>query len=121
MISDVEEFNLNKDKKEISLLETSRREEMEKDEIKREARKAARENNGPLLDDSDALADASGPVEASVDADDDANEEDDDQPLIKQILRRFADAEIKQFFRENYSASIGEDEHETDDPIAKCG
>jgi len=95
LISDVEEFNLNKDKKEISLLETTRREEMEKDEAKREARKAARESNGPLLDDSDALADAGEPVEATVDADDDANdeEEDDDRPdlLLRESARIVGD------------------------------
>jgi len=91
LISDVEEFNLNKDKKEISLLETTRREEMEKDEAKREARKAARESNGPLLDDSDALADAGEPVEATVDADEE--EDDDDRPdlLLRESARIVGD------------------------------
>ncbi len=91
LISDVEDFNLNKDKKEISLLETTRREEMEKDEAKREARKAARESNGPLLDDSDALADAGEPLEATVDADDE--EDDDDRPdlLLRESARIVGD------------------------------
>ena len=91
LISDVEDFNLNKDKKEISLLETTRREEMEKDEAKREARKAARESNGPLLDDSDALADAGEPVEATVDADEE--EDDDDRPdlLLRESARIVGD------------------------------
>ena len=93
LLSDVEEFNLNKDKKEISLLETSRREEKEEDEAKRKARKAARENNGPLLEESDALADVGEPIEATVDDDegiiiDDEEDEDDDRPDL--LLRESA-------------------------------
>ena len=93
LLSDVEEFNLNKDKKEISLLETSRREEKEEDEAKREARKAARDDNGPLLEESDALADVGEPIEATVDDDegiiiDDEEDEDDDRPDL--LLRESA-------------------------------
>ena len=93
LLSDVEEFNLNKDKKEISLLETSRREEKEEDEAKREARKAARDDNGPLLEDSDALADVGEPIEATVDDDegiiiDDEEDEDNDRPDL--LLRESA-------------------------------
>ncbi|NOR18703.1 MAG: tail-specific protease [Xanthomonadales bacterium] len=95
LISDVEEFNLNKDKKEISLLETTRREEMGKDEAKREARKAERESNGPLLEETDTLADAGDPVEATVDGDDDATdeEEEDDRPdlLLRESARIVGD------------------------------
>ena len=90
LISDVEEFNLNKDKKEISLLETTRREEIEKDEAKREARKAARDDNGPLLDEADALADGGEPREATVDADDDASDEDEDDDRPDLLLRESA-------------------------------
>lgn len=98
LLSDVEEFNRNKDKKEISLLETTRREEKEKDEAKREARKAARENNGPLLEESDALADVGEPIEATVDNDegitaDDEEDEDDDRPdlLLRETARIVGD------------------------------
>jgi carboxyl-terminal processing protease len=87
LLSDVEEFNLNKDKKEISLLESSRREEMEKDEAKRKARKAAREDNGPLLEETDALADAGEPPEAAVD-DDEATEEDEEEDDRPDLLLR---------------------------------
>ena len=90
LLSDVEEFNLNKDKKEISLLESTRREEMEKDEAKRKARKAARDDNGPLLEETDALADAGEPPEAGVDDDaaTDEDEEEDDRPDL--LLRESA-------------------------------
>ena len=93
LLSDVEEFNLNKDKKEISLLETSRREEKEEDEAKREARKAARDDNGPLLEESDALADVGEPIEATVDDDegiiiDDEEDGDNDRPDL--LLRESA-------------------------------
>jgi carboxyl-terminal processing protease len=89
LLSDVEEFNLNKDKKEISLLETTRREEIEKDEAKRAARKAAQSDNGPLLQDSDTLvaaADALGTEEAE--AGDGAEEDEDDRPDL--LLRESA-------------------------------
>ena len=96
LLSDVEEFNLNKDKKDISLLETTRREEMAKDEAKRAARKAAQNDNGPLLEESDALADAGEPPEATVDEDDEATDEDaeeDDRPdlLLRESARVVVD------------------------------
>ena len=98
LLSDVEEFNLNKDKKEISLLETVRREEKAKDEAKREARKAARDDNGPLLEETDALADVGEPIEATVDNDegitaDDEEDEDDDRPdlLLRETARIVGD------------------------------
>jgi hypothetical protein len=92
LISDVEEFNLNKDKKDISLLEVNRREEMDKDEAKREARKAARDSNGPLLEESEvlaeALADASEPVEETTDEGDEATEEEDEEDERPDLLLR---------------------------------
>ena len=94
LISDVNEFNLNKDKKEISLLESVRRTEMDEDDAKRKARKEAREDNGPLLEESDALADAGEPVEATVDEGDEATEEeDDDRPdlLLRESARIVGD------------------------------
>ncbi len=95
LLSDVEEFNLNKDKKEISLLESTRREEMEKDEAKRKARKAARDDNGPLLEETDTLADAGEPPEAGVDDDaaTDEDEEEDDRPdlLLRESARIVGD------------------------------
>jgi carboxyl-terminal processing protease len=97
LLSDVEEFNLNKDKKEISLLESKRRDEMEKKEAKRKARKAARDDKGPLLDESDTLAGAGGPIEATVDDDESDEEEDgdedDDRPdlLLRESARIVGD------------------------------
>ena len=75
------------------MLETSRREEKEEDEAKRKARKAARDDNGPLLEESDALADVGEPIEATVDNDegiiiDDEEDEDDDRPDL--LLRESA-------------------------------
>ena len=91
LLSDVEEFNLNKDKKEISLLETTRRAEMDEDKAKSKARKAAQDDNGPLLEESDALADAGEPVEATVDDEDtDVVEEDEDDDRPDLLLRESA-------------------------------
>lgn len=95
--SDVEEFNRNKDKKEISLLESTRREEMEKHKAKRAARKAARleHDNGPLLEDSDTLANAGEPAEAIVDDEDSeaAEADKDDRPdlLLRESARIVSD------------------------------
>jgi carboxyl-terminal processing protease len=96
LLSDVEEFNLNKDKKDISLLETARREELAKDEAKRAARKAARNDNGPLLEESDALVGVGEPPEALADEADaaaDEEEEDDDRPdlLLRESARIVGD------------------------------
>jgi len=100
LLSDVEEFNLNKDKKEISLLESTRREEKDEAEAKRKARKDARDDNGPLLEESDTLADAGEPVEATIDDEDvdadeeeEEEEEDDDRPdlLLRESARIVGD------------------------------
>ncbi len=96
LMSDVEEFNRNKDKKEISLLESVRREEMDKGDAKRKARKAARENNGPLLEETDALSAAGEAAEATVDDEDQADageEKDDERPdlLLRESARIVGD------------------------------
>jgi len=96
LLSDVEEFNRNKDKKEISLLESVRREEMDKGDAKRKARKAARENNGPLLEETDALSAAGEAAEATVDDEDQADageEKDDERPdlLLRESARIVGD------------------------------
>jgi carboxyl-terminal processing protease len=93
LLSDVEEFNRNKDKKEISLLESKRREEMEKEEAKRKARKQARESNGPLLEDADELASAGEPIEVATGDDDEEQDDEDDRPdlLLRESARIVAD------------------------------
>jgi carboxyl-terminal processing protease len=87
LLSDVAEYNLNKDIKEISLLETTRREELEKDEAKRAARKAAQKDHGPLLEESDELVTDGEPIEVTVSevvaaANEDEDEEDDRPDLL---------------------------------------
>jgi len=82
LLSDVAEYNQNKDKKEISLLESIRRDELDEAEVKSKARKAARESNGPLVDDADTLAEGGEPLEATVDEDGDTTEEDDRPDLL---------------------------------------
>ena len=94
LLSDVEEYNLNKDKKDISLLETTRREELEKEEAKRTARKAARHDNGPLFEVTDDLVLESEPIEVTVSEvvaaanGDEDEDEDDDRPDL--LLRESA-------------------------------
>ena len=94
LLSDVEEFNLNKDKKDISLLESARRKEMEDGEAKRDARKAARKEKGPLLGEYDTLADAGDPIEVTVDEDEqDTDEDEDERPdlLLRESARIVSD------------------------------
>ncbi|MGA9572789.1 MAG: carboxy terminal-processing peptidase [Lysobacterales bacterium] len=89
LLSDVEEFNLNKDKKEISLLESTRREEMDHEEAKRAARKAAQQDNGPLFEESDTLAVAGEALEVEeADSEAGADEKEDDRPDL--LLRESA-------------------------------
>jgi len=97
LISDVEEFNENKDKKEISLLESTRRAEMDKEEAKRAARKAASNDNGPLFEDSDTLAVAGEPLEVEEDAiaAEDADEDDDRPDLLLRESARIVSDMIK--------------------------
>jgi carboxyl-terminal processing protease len=98
LLSDVDEFNKNKDKTEITLLEITRRTDMEEDKAKREARKSAREDNGPLLEETDELIVLGDPPEATVDDDDedqteDGVEEEDDRPdlLLRESARIVGD------------------------------
>ena len=61
-----------------------------------EARKAAREDNGPLLEDADALADAGEPVEVTIDEGTEEaadEEEEDDRPdlLLRESARIVGD------------------------------
>jgi carboxyl-terminal processing protease len=98
LLSDVEEYNLNKDKKDISLLESKRREELEKSEAKRAARKAAQENNGPLLEESEERVLENEPIEVTVSeavaaANEDDEEEEDDRPdlLLRESARIVSD------------------------------
>jgi len=97
LLSDVEEYNLNKDKKDISLLESKRREELEKEEAKRAARKAAREDHGPLLEEADELVLEDEPVEVTVSevvaAANEDEEEEDDRPdlLLRESARIVGD------------------------------
>lgn len=97
LISDVEEFNENKDKKEISLLESTRRAELDKEEAKRAARKAASNDNGPLFEDSDSLAVAGEPLEVEEDAiaAEDTDEEDDRPDLLLRESARIVRDMIK--------------------------
>ncbi len=88
LLSDVEEFNRNKDKKETSLLESLRREEMDEDTTRREARKAAQLEHGPLFEASNALATSNHPEPATVSDEDDGDKEKDDRPDL--LLRESA-------------------------------
>jgi len=90
LLSDVAEFNENKDKKEITLLETTRRTDMDKDKATRDERKAAsKESGGPLFEDSEELVGVNRPPEAGIDDDEDeATDEDDEKDETPDLLLR---------------------------------
>jgi carboxyl-terminal processing protease len=95
LVSDIEEYNLHKDETKVSLLESTRREEMEKDQERRKQRKEI-SNGGPLLDDEDVLADTGVEEDAEADdsdADADAHAKDDERPdlLLRESARIVAD------------------------------
>lgn len=89
LLNDVAEFNKNKDKKEISLLEATRRADMEKDQATREERKAAsKDSGGPLFEDTDSLVGVNKPPEAEIDEDQDILGEDDEKDDKPDLLLR---------------------------------
>ena len=98
LLSDVAEFNANKDKKEVSLLEANRRADMEKDKATREERKAAaKEIGGPEFEDNEELVGVNEPPEAGIDDQEDATledeEEEDEKPdlLLRESARIVGD------------------------------
>jgi carboxyl-terminal processing protease len=89
LLSDVDEFNKNKDKKDISLLEVNRRADMDKDKATREERKAAsKESGGPVFEGSDELVGVTGPPEAGLDEEDDAVDEENEEDEKPDLLLR---------------------------------
>ncbi len=89
LLSDVQQFNKEKDKKEISLLESVRREEMDKDEAKRKAREAAEEKNGPLFEESDEVVHSARQVQEEPDeGDDEVVDPDPDKDKRPDLLLR---------------------------------
>jgi carboxyl-terminal processing protease len=90
LLTDIEEYNESKDEKDVSLVESVRREQMEQNKAKRKARETQRESLGPLTGDS-SLVTAQDRVEAAETDDDE--EETDDRPdlLLRESARIVAD------------------------------
>ncbi len=91
LLEDIEEFNASSEDRNVSLLEATRREEMETKKAKREARK---NGTGPLVEDFDPLA-VVDTVEEDLDEateDDDASGEDERPDLmLRESARIVAD------------------------------
>jgi carboxyl-terminal processing protease len=106
LVSDIEEYNLHKDEVRVSLLESTRRAEMDKDEAKRKLREE-QSDSGPLLDDESVLAAALADTDLEQDTEEDveedsaegtgddaeADEDEDDRPdlLLRESARIVAD------------------------------
>jgi carboxyl-terminal processing protease len=93
LLADIEEFNANRDSRQVSLNEATRKREMDELEAKREERRQMRASSGPLLEDSDALAITDQDVLEDEQAAADEAEEDDERPdlLLRESARIVAD------------------------------
>jgi carboxyl-terminal processing protease len=90
LMTDIAEYNENKDDKYVSLVEAERREEMAINKAKRTERQAQRESAGPLMGERDVLT-AQERVEGAETDDDE--EETDERPdlLLRESARIVAD------------------------------
>lgn len=93
LISDIEDYNRQSAEISVSLLESKRREQMERDEAKRKARKGEEEGD-PLISDEDVLAEATiedaDTDDGSIVEDEEAEEEGPDL-LLREAARIAAD------------------------------
>jgi len=90
LLTDIEEYNENKDDRRVSLVEATRRKEMAENEAKREAREAQRQSAGPLIGGPNVLTAQERVEGAEVDEED---EDSDDRPdlLLRESARILAD------------------------------
>lgn len=116
LIDDISEFNAGQESRSVSLLEDTRREEMDTAEAKRKSRKEIR-NGGPLLDETDPLAseDVADP-EVTEDGEEEEQERGPDL-LLRETARIVADmveldADV-QLLRQQFSLLQAEDQSET--------
>ena len=91
LMADIEEYNRNRDEVSVSLLESTRREEMARNEAKRKEREAQRKNTGPLFDEVAVLTNQQQVESAEIDEEED--EEEDDRPdlLLRESAKVVAD------------------------------
>lgn len=91
LLTDIEEYNENKDDKQVSLVEEARRAEMAENESKRKARAAQRESVGPLIGEENILTVQERAEGAELDEDEE--DESDERPdlLLRESARIVAD------------------------------
>ncbi len=92
LLSDIAEYNRQSEEISVSLLESKRRKEMERDEAKRKERQLA-DGEGPLLNEGDILAETT-VEDADTDAEGPGEEEDEDEGpdlLLREAARIAAD------------------------------
>lgn len=90
--SDIEEYNRHSDEVSVSLLESKRRAEIERDEARRKARNAGNESGDPLISSEDILAEAT-PEDADDEDSEASDEEEEEGPdlLLREAARIAAD------------------------------
>ena len=90
LMTDIEEYNENKDEKFVSLQESIRREEMAETEAKRKARQEQRENAGPLIGERNVLT-VQERVEGAETEDDEEDSDERPDLLLRESARIVAD------------------------------
>ncbi len=90
LVTDIAEFNENKDDKHVSLMESVRRQEMAENKAKRLAREAQRESTGPLIGEPNVLTVQERAEAAETDPDDEETDERADL-LLRESARIVAD------------------------------
>ncbi|MEJ2534029.1 MAG: carboxy terminal-processing peptidase, partial [Gammaproteobacteria bacterium] len=90
LLEDIEEYNTEHEEPRVSLLESKRREEMDRKEAKRTARRG--EETGPLVDDLDPLAEGE-PGDELLEDEEGESDEEDDRPdlMLRESARIVAD------------------------------
>jgi carboxyl-terminal processing protease len=93
LLKDIEEYNRDLDVHSVSLLESVRQEQMEQDEAERKEREAQRATVGPLMEDSNVLAERQQIEGADTSEEAEADEDSDERPdlLLRESARIVSD------------------------------
>jgi carboxyl-terminal processing protease len=90
LVTDIEEYNLNRNDKKVSLVESIRLKELEENEAKRKDREAQRESAGPLIAEENVIT-AQERVEGAEIEDDEEDADERPDLLLRESARIVAD------------------------------
>jgi carboxyl-terminal processing protease len=90
LVTDIEEYNLNRNDKKVSLVESIRLQELEENEAKRKEREAQRESAGPLIAEENVIT-AQERVEGAETEDEEEDADERPDLLLRESARIVAD------------------------------